>query len=265
VSFSGSDEAVCVRRWEWSETSQTVLLFGREAGLIRGLAKGARRERSSFSGGFEPLTRGRLHAILKRDTSLATLTSWDLEETFPAIRSVLSAFHAGMYLAWLVAAAFREHDPHPRVYDLLVETLRGLRRPLQSGALLLRFQWAVIVEIGYKPELEIDVLTGAAVGSGRVLGFDPARGGVVDLEEAKRAGALAAGSWWRVRRGTIEALRVLGTEDGAPVDDDEVLARANRLLCAYLAAVLGTDPPSADAVFGGGPRKATRIPSPGGG
>ncbi|HAC09503.1 MAG TPA: DNA repair protein RecO, partial [Phycisphaerales bacterium] len=47
------DEAVCVRHWDFSETSQTVSLFLRDHGLVRGLAKGARRERGSFSGGFD--------------------------------------------------------------------------------------------------------------------------------------------------------------------------------------------------------------------
>ncbi|MCH7601829.1 MAG: recombination protein O N-terminal domain-containing protein, partial [Planctomycetes bacterium] len=35
--------AICIRRWDFSETSQTVSLFTSEAGIIRGLAKGAKR------------------------------------------------------------------------------------------------------------------------------------------------------------------------------------------------------------------------------
>ena len=38
-----SDYAICIRRWDFSETSQTVSLFTRESGIIRGLAKGAKR------------------------------------------------------------------------------------------------------------------------------------------------------------------------------------------------------------------------------
>ena len=70
------DQAVCVRQWDFSETSQTVSLFCREQGMIRGLAKGSRRERSSFSGGFDLFTRGEIVAIVKPGRDLATLTEW---------------------------------------------------------------------------------------------------------------------------------------------------------------------------------------------
>ena len=59
------DQGVCIRHWDFSETSQTVSLFGRGLGLVRGLAKGARRERGSFSGGIGLLARGEIVAVVK--------------------------------------------------------------------------------------------------------------------------------------------------------------------------------------------------------
>ena len=44
------DTAICIRRWDFSETSQTVSLLTREHGILRGLAKGAKREKGTFSG-----------------------------------------------------------------------------------------------------------------------------------------------------------------------------------------------------------------------
>ena len=60
-----TDSAVCLRCWDYSETSQTVSLLTREHGILRGLAKGAKRPKASFSGGFDPLTCGQLVAIIK--------------------------------------------------------------------------------------------------------------------------------------------------------------------------------------------------------
>ena len=85
------DQALCIRQWDFSETSQTVSLFGRTLGCLRGLAKGSRRERGSFSGGIDVLTRGEVGVILKRDRELATLTEWDTQETFPRLREDLTA------------------------------------------------------------------------------------------------------------------------------------------------------------------------------
>ena len=38
-----TDNAICIRRWDYSETSQTVSLLLRNHGVIRGLVKGAKR------------------------------------------------------------------------------------------------------------------------------------------------------------------------------------------------------------------------------
>ena len=81
------DQAICIRHWDWSETSQTVSLFARDTGIVRGMAKGARREKAPFSGGLEVLTRGEMVAIIKPSSDLANITAWDLQETFPAAQS----------------------------------------------------------------------------------------------------------------------------------------------------------------------------------
>ena len=68
-----TDDAVCIRQWDWSETSQTVSVFAREHGLLRGVAKGSKRENSRFSGGLEVLTRGEVMAIVKPTAEMANL------------------------------------------------------------------------------------------------------------------------------------------------------------------------------------------------
>src|SRR4051812_33484122 len=145
------DQAVCIRQWDWSETSQTVSVFGRQQGVIRGVAKGSRRERAPFSGGLEVLTRGEVTAIVKPASDLGNITAWDLQETFPALRRGLPAFYTGMYMADLVHHSLSERDPHPGLFDRLVEGLRGLGDAAASAGAVLRFQWAVLEETGYRP------------------------------------------------------------------------------------------------------------------
>jgi DNA repair protein RecO (recombination protein O) len=130
---TASDEAICIRHWDWSETSQTVCLLTRTHGVVRGLAKGSRRERSRFSGGFEVLTRGQALFILKAGSELATLTEWDLAEVFPVLRRDLRSFYAGMYLADLLLHSIRDHDPHPGAFDAALLCLRSLGPPPGGG------------------------------------------------------------------------------------------------------------------------------------
>lgn len=262
-----TDEAICVRHWDWSETSQTVALFTREHGLLRGLAKGAKREKSAFSGGFELLTRGEVGAIVKPSGGLATLTSWDLREAFLGFRRSLRAHYAGLYVADLVGSLLTEEDPHPALYDRTVEALRALAEAGGSGGrlaeqarVLAGYQLAILDETGYRPELTADVRTGAAITAAEVYGFDAELGGLVPDAGSERAGV------WRVRAETLDLLRALQSRDekhsanggeagptgkigtpnqvGTGLASGESLWRANRLLAAYIRAKLGEEPRS---------------------
>lgn len=237
------DLAVCIRHWDWSETSQTVSLFSRGHGVIRGLAKGSRREKGRFSGGIELLTLGEVTAIIKPDNALSLLTAWDLRDPFPALRRSLHAFHAGMYAAELVQHMVTDADPHEGLFDSLVATLRDMADPSRIARAVLAFQWATLVETGLKPELVRDVSTGEPLTSVKVVGFAPRLGGFVALADRGTSGYV-----WPVRRETLLALRAIAEVshlDIAPATTD----RANRLLASYLREVIGRELPAQSCLF----------------
>lgn len=228
------DDAICVRHWDWSESSQTVSLLTREHGLVRGLAKGSRREKGAFSGGIELLTGGELLAISKPRSELLTLTSWDLREPHRGLRESLGAFHAGMYLADLVLGLISDHDPHPAAFEAMGGALERLAAGEGSAgrslAVVLGAQWAILSETGTKPDLDDDVRTGGPLGDGAVVAFVPGHGGFTGEEDAG----------WKVRRETVELLRSLRSgagevSAGAPVE------RAVRLLAAYVEYQTGRE------------------------
>jgi len=236
------DDAVCIRVWDWSETSQTVSLFGREIGVVRGLAKGARREKAPFSGGFEVPMRGEAGVIIKHDSeSLATLTQWDLRELFLPVRQTLAGFYAGMAIADVVHHAVRDHDPHPGLYDAMVASLRAIATAGPTPALL-QFLWATLTETGYRPELTTDARRGGLIDLNQdtALAFSPRLGGFLALQPGERAEELGA---WRVRADTLRLLmQVSAAPTAAPGADGQPNAdRAARLLAAYLREVIGTD------------------------
>ncbi len=229
-----ADTAICLRCWDFSETSQTVSLLTREHGIIRGLAKGSRREGGMFSGGFDPLTRGHLLARLKVGRDLATLTEWQLERVWWSARSNLEVNRRAIYMADLVQRLITDHDPHPCVFDSLAEALDRMDAGHGEDWPLLRFQWAVLCETGYRPELDIDVETKEALnGEVTVLAFSSTQGGVVtDTGMPDRV---------RVRRETIEMLRMLQDDQPMQAIDPQTLHRAGRLLAHYLRDIIGTE------------------------
>lgn len=232
-----ADTAICIRCWDFSETSQTVSLFTREHGVVRGLAKGAKREKGGFSGGLDVLTRGEMIASVKPGRDLAAITAWHLQDTHRALRQNLSANRAAVYMADLIHHLMAEMDPHPALFDAAVTALERMNEPAAIEPALLHFQWVLLTEAGYKPELNRDAQTGEPLPTeASTLAFSAAAGGVV--VDAPRSGR------WRVRRETIELLRRLARGESIQLEEPEVIRRANRLLAVYFREIIGEESPA---------------------
>lgn len=236
------DLAICLRSREWSESSQIVVLLTRSRGKVRGLAKGAKRMSpgsvARFSGGVELLQRGEVVATTRSTAELANVTEWDLHDDHPAIRANLPALRRALYAVDISDQLIGDEDPHPAVFHALADLLA---RPDDEN--LLRYQWALLIEAGYRPQLVRDVHddselptdpaasdAGASSSSGAgKLWFDPRGGGLT-----RRDGI----SDWRVSPATVAVLRSL--DDVGQFEDEErpAVHRANRLLCAYIRYLL---------------------------
>lgn len=240
------DQAFCVRVWDWSETSQTVSLFSREHGLLRCVAKGAKRENETFSGGLEVFTLGEMVASIKTGGQLSILASWDLGEIFPLARQSLSSFNAAFTLLDLLLHGVTDHDPHPGLFDALLLAARTLGERSRDRACVLWFLWTLLSDTGHRPELDQDTVHGGDLSPAHSYAFNPRTGGLT-RDEAKGDATL-----WRVRAETVGVLRGL-----ANVEEPERLAgvepvaigRATRLLAMYYREVFGVEPPQVARVL----------------
>ncbi|MFT3684154.1 MAG: DNA repair protein RecO [Phycisphaerales bacterium] len=239
------DEAICVRQWDWSETSQTVSLLTRGHGLVRAVAKGSRRPTAPFSGGIELLTRAEIGLIVKPTSDLALLTEWDLVEHFPELRRFLPVYHAGLYGAELVIRMISDHDPHPEVFDALLDLLRSMHAPTDVDPALLTFQRTLLRASGYEPVLDRDVRTGGPLGDARVAQFVPELGGVLPPDVRPLSPEGRPLEAWPVRRGTLAAL----VDPSHATADD--LSRGNKLLASYIRTLIGASPRTLNLVFPG--------------
>lgn len=237
-----SDNAICIRRWDFSETSHTVLLFCREIGLLRGLAKGAKRPKSTFSGGFDVLTRGQVVAIVKPTGDLATITEWHLEQVYSRCRSVLYVNRICLYMIDLLQHALTERDPHEGAFVLLIELLDDIEAGGAADAALLRWQLGLLEECGYRPELARDAETGETLPTDtKAAAFSSRHGGVVaDTGQNDR---------WRVRRETIELLQLVQAGKLPIKAEPSLVRRGNSLLAAHWREVLGRQLSTMPALF----------------
>ena len=117
-----SDRCICLRKFEYSETSQILTLFAREHGLLRVIAKGAHRKTkagaSKFGGGIDLLDTGNAVFTHAPERDLATLTEWQLLDGHLELRKNLRSVYAGLFCAELLTTLFEEHDPQQARIDL---------------------------------------------------------------------------------------------------------------------------------------------------
>jgi DNA repair protein RecO (recombination protein O) len=184
-----ADRAICLRKFEYSETSQILSLFGREQGLTRVLAKGAHRRTkagaSKFGGGVDLLEEGQADYIHDTNRELGTLTEWSLAEGHLALRQNLRGLYLGLYAAELVGMLIQEHDPHPNLFDRLSVLLGELTTSAREEAFV-AFELDLLRESGYAVRLATCCACGRPIGDRQGRYFSLSRGGAVcrDCETA---------------------------------------------------------------------------------
>jgi DNA repair protein RecO (recombination protein O) len=175
-----SDRCICLRKTEYSETSQILTLFGREHGIVRVIAKGAHRRTkagaSKFDGGIDLLDIGQAVFTHASDRDLGTLCEWSLREGHLELHRNLRAIYLGLYAAELAGMLIEEHDPHPDLYERLEHVLLELPSARTEEAFL-SYELDLLREAGYLPEMSACISCGQTIGDRAY--FSPSHSGTV--------------------------------------------------------------------------------------
>jgi DNA repair protein RecO (recombination protein O) len=176
------DRCVCLRKVEYSETSQILTLFGRAHGRVSLIAKGAHRRTkagaSKFDGGVDLLDLGDAVFSHAPERELSPLTEWHLLDGHQGLRRNLRSMHLAVYAAELVNLLIEEHDPHPQLFDRMLMTMLELGTP-RVEEVFLSFELDLLREAGYLPELSGCQQCLSMLAEQERTYFSPGRGGVV--------------------------------------------------------------------------------------
>ena len=243
------DCAICLRRWEWSETSQIVLLLTAQNGLIRGLAKGALRNGSKFSGGFDILTKGDFSAVIKPERDLQTITEWRMSHIWREPRRNLNVNIDSTLVADLLARIGTEGDPCPLLYKNTISYLDSIEQKSSRLYALMIWLLDTCKISGFEPILDQDVKTNKQITpSGKIIGFSPKLGGVTQSQDK---------TTWPVRDETI-GLLLSFSKGGAPTNvPQKSLKRACGLLISWMREVLQIETESMRIAFPNLPQNST--------
>jgi len=181
-----TDQAICIRVSDYSETSQVVSLLTRAEGLVRLIAKGSKRPKSKSGGRVDLLAEGRCVFSTGRKESLGVLMEFVETAGHGELRADLGRLHVGLCMLELCGALLAEGDPHPEVFDLLHGALARLGAPEASPrAVLAYFHYRLLRSAGLLGELTACVSCGRAPGTVGVY-FSSGAGGLLcrDCEPA---------------------------------------------------------------------------------
>ncbi|HEX7901198.1 MAG TPA: DNA repair protein RecO [Planctomycetota bacterium] len=192
--------AVCLRKVDWSETSQVLRFFTPARGKISCVAKGSKRKKSAFLAPFDILGVYDLIRIEKKPGTLDILTAAERVRVFPNLPREYPRFVAASYAAEYVDEFTKEGMPVDGLYDLLVELLERLDGGAPVPDALFSFEARALEALGFGPRLrECGVCRKAATRPD--LYFSVRDGGVLCPECRPKEER-----WFAARRASLESI-----------------------------------------------------------
>jgi DNA repair protein RecO (recombination protein O) len=229
------DDAVVLARFDYSETSQIIVLLTRLHGKVRAIAKGIKRStKTRFAAGMDQLDIGNvvISSRQERSAGLATLTEWKQTRSLSGLRERLIRIHAAQYAAEVTTHLTEEWDPHTGLFDALADTLGELSGTAEPLGPLVDYQLRLLDSVGSIPRFGVCMVCGR---DKSLTHFSSFEGGAICRQcEPNRM------EKWEVQPGTLEALDRRGKVRAKWGSDPP--AAAFRLLDYHIAHLIGRQP-----------------------
>jgi DNA repair protein RecO (recombination protein O) len=146
--------ALTLRVIDYSETSQIVHLYARELGKVHAIAKGSKRKKSAFRGGFDVASLVEIHRIEKEPGTLDLLTAAETFEIYPELRRDWARFSAAAYILDLLDDFTPEGVPQPDLFDSARATLDALEAGAPVAECAFRFEARFLDLMGHFPRID---------------------------------------------------------------------------------------------------------------
>lgn len=183
-----STTGITLQHHSFGEYDKVLVLFTADRGVIRVVAKGARRPHSKLGGQSEPLNMATW--FLGKGKRMDVVAQVEPIHAHRALRTDLDRLVFAMYLAELTSACLDEGQPHPEVFTLFASALRTLELAESPELVAAWYELALAGELGYAPQLDACSRCREPVEPGPGLGFSAESGGVV----CSACGAVAGGA-----------------------------------------------------------------------
>ena len=148
-------ESLILKTYPLAEADKIVVFLTQNNGLVRGVAKGAKRLKSRFGGGLEPFSIVNLTFYQKEERELVSISQIDLQKSFFESASNPLFLQKFAYLAELLSEFVPPHEPNERIYRMTRICLEtAAENPEFLEAVALYFEIWLLRLGGYLPSWE---------------------------------------------------------------------------------------------------------------
>ena len=144
-----------LKSYNISEADKIIVMYSKEKGLIKGVAKGIKKTTSKLGGRMDMLVANKL--MLNKGKTLDTICQAEALNTFFNLRNDMNKLFYAMYASEIVSNFGIENDPNSEeIYDLFysfLEKLSNAKTKEQAMLSVLKFQLKIMYITGYSIEL----------------------------------------------------------------------------------------------------------------
>ena len=169
-------EAVVLERHDFGEADRVLVLFTRQRGKLRAVAKGVRRTTSRLAGHLELFTHVELQ--LARGRELDLITQAETRNPFRALREDLGRTSHAYHVAELADALTEDQAEQPELFELLIQTFAALESTPDPRLTVDHYQVKLLGIAGFRPSLSYCLLCREELQPGANF-FSPFLGGAL--------------------------------------------------------------------------------------
>lgn len=148
-------EAVVLKTINHGDTSKIITLYSKESGRLKLIAKGVRSPKSKSVGLFQPTRHLQVIYYSKSNSELQLFKAGEFIDGFFGLENDFDRLTLAQVVVELLDRSLEDEEPHPALFDLLVNTLKRLSEPsIITANSYWYFHLQLLKELGFQPHVQ---------------------------------------------------------------------------------------------------------------
>ena len=181
MSKNYTTNAINLTSYDFSENDKIIVMYSKEKGLIRGLAKGCKKPKSKLGATMQALVANKI--IMNKGRNLDIISQVEALDSFKNLKKDFNKLSLSMYCAEIISNFGVEEDINSNeIYDLLYNGLNALSEKENTVDLILcvlRFQLKIMAQAGLKISLKTCSNCGCEINDDENYKFSIVTGGIL--------------------------------------------------------------------------------------